>query len=291
MIRTLRNRLPELSVGYRRQKQAKRAGLYLATIVMSVVYVFPMYWMTKSAFQPSESLFEASVALRAIPHSATINNFERLLLGSQFVTFYKNSVIVVLGVMLLTVVVSTLAGYTLTRIDIRGKKTIANLTIFSYMYPPILLVMPMFLLWVSIGMTNTYIGLILAQSALTVPFSIWLMWQYFQTISISLEESAWIYGASRKRAFIDIALPKAMPGITAVAIFAFAVSWNDFTMSNIIMRETSMRTLPRGLLTFSQGYTIDWGLLMGASFLVAIPPFLLVYFLQKYLLQGFKIAN
>lgn len=283
--------MPTLPVSWERRNQFVRAGLYLATILMSIFYIFPVYWMSKSAFQPSQRLFDPSVSLRAVPAEITVDNFQRLLLTSDFVTFYKNSVIVVLGVMILTIVVSTLAGYTLTRIDIRGKQTIANLTIFSYMYPPILLVMPMFLLWVSIGMTNTYLGLILAQSALTVPFSIWLMWQYFQTISISLEESAWIYGASRKRAFFDIALPKAMPGITAVAIFAFAVSWNDFTMSNILMRETSMRTLPRGVLTFSQGYTIDWGLLMGANFFIAIPPFLLVYFLQKYLLQGFRVAN
>lgn len=286
-----RDQLPDVPLNWRQRKLLKRGGLYFATILMSILYLFPVYWMVKSAFQPSQRLFNSAVSLRPIPATFTIDNFNRLLFGSEFVTFYKNSVIVVVGVMLLTIVVATLAGYTLTRIDIRGKKTIANLTIFSYMYPPILLVMPMFLLWVSIGMTNTYIGLILAQSALTIPFSIWLMWQYFQTISISLEESAWIYGASRKRAFIDIALPKAMPGITAVAIFAFAVSWNDFTMSNILMRETSMRTLPRGVLTFSQGYTIDWGLLMGANFLIAIPPFLLVYFLQKYLLQGFKVAN
>lgn len=274
---------------YERRAKLRRYALYGLMVALSVVYFFPVYWMTKSAFQSSEELYDRSIYF--VPQNFTLENVTALLFDTPFLTFYKNSVIVVIGVVIVTLVTSTLAGYALTRIQIRGKRGIANLTIFSYMYPPLLLAVPMFMLWLSMGMLNTYVGLILAQSALTVPFSIWLMWQFFQTVPISLEESSWMYGASRTRGFFDIALPMAKPGIIAVAIFAFAVSWNDFTMAAILMRDTQMRTLPVGVMFFTEGYAVDWGMILAASLFIAIPPFLLVYFLQRYLLRGFQLTS
>lgn len=274
---------------YGRRAKFRRYVLYGLMIALSVVYFFPVFWMTKSAFQSSEEIYSGSIHF--IPRDFTLENVTGLLFDTPFLTFYKNSLIVVIGVVIVTLVTSTLAGYALTRIQIRGKRGIANLTIFSYMYPPLLLAVPMFMLWISMDMLNTYVGLILAQSALTVPFSIWLMWQFFQTVPISLEESSWMFGASRTRGFFDIALPMAKPGIIAVAIFAFAVSWNDFTMASILMRDTQMRTLPVGVMFFTEGYAVDWGTILAASLFIAIPPFLLVYFLQRYLLRGFQLTS
>jgi multiple sugar transport system permease protein len=271
------------------QSKLKRFGLYLATLIMSLVYVFPMYWMVKSSIEPSESLWSSD--LTYLPTEFTLYHFERLLFDSEFLIFFRNSVIVAIGVTILTVVISVITGYALTRFEFSGKRPIANLTIFSYMYPPILLGIPMFMLWHVAGLLNSYPGLILAQSALTVPFSTWLMWQFFQTVPISLEESTWIYGASRFRSFFDVAVPMAMPGIIAISIFAFAVSWNDFTLATILMREHQVRTLPVGVMFFIEQDTVDWGLVLSAGFFIALPPFLLVYFMQKYLLQGFRLTS
>lgn len=274
---------------WERRSRLWRYVLYGLMVAMSIVYFFPIYWMSKSAFQPRQELYSQEIFY--LPREFTLENIQLLLFDSQFPTFYKNSIIVAIGVMVVTLVTSTLAGYALTRVDLPGKRLIAQTTIFSYMYPPILLVMPMFLLWFAIGMTNTYIGLILAQSALTVPFSIWLMWQFFQTIPISLEESAWMYGSGRLRSFFEIALPLAKPGLVAVAIFSFAVSWNDFTMANILMQAPEMRTLPVGVLFFTESNAVDWGAILSASLFIAIPPLLLVYFLQQYLLRGFRLTT
>lgn len=279
----------DADIDWTRRKKLKHYTFYGLLVAMCVAYFFPIYWMMKSALQPRAQLYAGEVIY--IPTQVTLKNFEKLLFDSQFLTFYLNSIIVAIGVMVVTMLTSTLAGYALTRLELPFKKRIAQITIFSYMYPPILLVMPMFLLWFSLGFTNTYVGLILAQSALTVPFSIWLMWQFFQTIPISLEESAWMYGAGRMRSFFEIALPMAKPGLVAVAIFSFAVSWNDFTMANILMQKPSMRTLPVGVLFFTQSNAVDWGAILSASVLIAVPPLLLVYFLQRYLLRGFRLAN
>ncbi|NHN49354.1 carbohydrate ABC transporter permease [Halostella sp. JP-L12] len=277
------------AVDWDRRKKLKRYSLYGLLVAMSIVYFFPIYWMAKSALQPRSELYSGEVFY--LPNEVTLENFNALLFDSQFLRFYLNSIIVAIGVMAVTIITSTLAGYALTRLELPFKKQIAQTTIFSYMYPPILLVMPMFLLWFSLRLTNTYVGLILAQSALTVPFSVWLMWQFFQTIPISLEESAWMYGAGRMQSFFGIALPMAKPGLVAVAIFSFAVSWNDFTMANILMQDPSLRTLPVGVLFFTESNAVDWGAILSASALIAVPPLLLVYFLQRYLLRGFQLAN
>lgn len=278
------------NTNWQRRARLKRYALYAFMIFIAIFYSFPIYWIAKSSFQSLEALF-SDRSLLFVPNEITINHFETLFFESQFPNFYFNSLVVAFGVVLVTLVVSVLAGYTLTRMDVPGKRTIANVTIISYMYPPLLLVIPMFLLWFSVGLINTHIGLIFAQSALTIPFSIWLMWQFFQTIPIRLEESAWMQGASRFRAFITIALPMAKPGLIAVAIFAFATSWNDFTMANILMQEPSMRTLPVGVLFFTEQFNTDWGLVLSATVLIAVPPFLLVYFLQTYLLRGFRMTT
>lgn len=266
-----------------------RWGLYIGMVFLSIIYFFPIYWMLKSSVQTTDSLYDPEIVW--IPTEITYGHIYELWFGSQFPIFFKNSMIVAIGVTAITVVCSILAGYALTRFKFSGKRTIANLTIISYMYPPILLGIPLFILWFRIDLVNTYTGLILAQCAITLPFSIWLMWQFFQTIPISLEESAWMYGASRFQSFRDVALPMAMPGIIAVAIFSFAVSWNDYTLATMLMREQEMRTLPVGVLFFTEQFQIDWGLVLSAALFIAIPPFLLVYFLQKYLLQGFKITT
>lgn len=278
------------TVNWKRRAQLRRVGLYVMMVLIAVYYLFPIYWVAKSSFQSLQALF-SDMSLLWIPEEITLRNFEILIFETKFPYFYMNSLIVAVGVVLLTVVVSVLAGYALTRMDVPGKRSIANITIISYMYPPLLLVIPMFLLWYSVGLINTHVGLILAQSALTIPFSIWLMWQFFQTIPIRLEESAWMQGASRFRAFMTIALPMVKPGLIAVAIFSFATSWNDFTMANILMQEPTMRTLPVGVLFFTEQFNVDWGLILGSTLLISIPPFLLVYFLQTYLLRGFRLTT
>jgi multiple sugar transport system permease protein len=159
------------------------------------------------------------------------------------------------------------------------------------MFPPILLAIPMFLLWREIGVMDTYIGLILAETAISLPFSLWLMWKFFQTVPYSLEESAITAGASRFRAFYDVALPMSKPGMIAVAVFSYAVSWNAYTMPKVLMVTETKWPLTIGIHSLTQQQTVYWGQVMAASALVILPAFVFVYFLQKYLLRGFRAGG
>jgi multiple sugar transport system permease protein len=189
----------------------------------------------------------------------------------------------------LTVAAATLGGYGLSRIDIPKKKFFAYGILFDHTFPSILLSIPLFIFWNELGIINSYIGIILAETAKTLPFSIWLMWKFFDAVPVSLEESAIMAGATRFRAFYEIALPRAKPGIVAIAILAFATSWDEFTIPKILAPSQDMWVLTVGLLSLTQQQTVLWGQMMAACSLILIPSFLFVFFLQEYLLTGLRM--
>jgi multiple sugar transport system permease protein len=200
-------------------------------------------------------------------------------------------VLITAGNIVFTITLSTTAGYALTRYDIPQKKNLARLLLLTYMFPPILLGIPYFLLFDAIGLQNTLFGIMLAHASLSLPFGTWIMWQFFQTVPISWEESSWVCGASRLRSMVEIALPGAFPGIVAVAIFTFSVSWNDFTLAFMLTTDPSVRVLTVGIRDFMTGGRVLWGDLTSAGVLLILPPMLVVFFLNKYILEGFSMGG
>ncbi len=274
-----------------REKREKAQRLAWFGVLLSglAIIAFPLFWMFSTALRPSSQMFTQPVPL--FPQSLTFEHFVSIFTETNFLTYYKNSIIVAIGVVVLTTVTATLGGYGLTRLDIPYKKVFARTILFGYMFPPILLSIPMFLFWRELGILNSYLGLILAETAISLPFSLWLMWKFFQTVPESLEESAQMSGASRFRAFWDVALPMAKPGMIAVAVFSYAVSWNSYTMPKVLMTNLEKWPLTVGVHSFTQQHQVLWGQVMAASALVILPAFVFVYFLQKYLLRGFQAGG
>lgn len=277
------------AIGYRRVEQLRKIGLGLVLGLVLTAILFPILWMVHTSIRPSDQIFVQTVNL--VPETVSLTHYETLLFDSDFPTYYKNSILVSLGVVGLTVSLSTLGGYGLARLDFRFKRRFARLVLFGYMFPAILLSIPMFIIWREINLTNNLFGLVLAETALSLPFSLWLMWQFFQTVPESLEESAQIEGATRFQALKDISLPLAKPGMIAVALFSYAVSWNEYTIPKILMSERGKWPLTVGLFTFSEGQRVFWGQIMAASTLIVIPALIFVIFLRKYLLEGFRTTG
>lgn len=277
---------------YQDRLQARRIGLYAVILVTCVLMMFPMYWMLIASIQPYDNIvqdptwFPFDVLL-----SLDVNSYISVFVDRNFGRWYFNSVLVAAVTIITTVITSTLAGYGLTRVRFRGRKTFARLILFSYMFPPILLAFPQYQIWRRIDLLNSYVGISIAHIAISLPFSMWMMWKFFQTVPIAYEESAWMNGASQFESFKDVAIPMAKPGMVAVAIFTFAVSWNDFTMATILLPDSSMQTLPPAVQTFVEQNYVYWGQIMAASTLMSIPPFLLVYKLQESILEGFRAGG
>jgi len=267
-----------------------RTSLFYFILIFSLaILVFPLFWMFSTSFRPPTEMFTRPMSY--LPSTISLTHFESILFNSNFILYYQNSLIVAAGVVILTTVTATLGGYGLTRLEIPYKRTFARSVLFGYMFPSILLAIPMFIYWRQLGLINSYIGLILAETALSLPFSLWLMWKFFQTVPLSLEESAQMAGASRFRAFYEIALPMAKPGMIAVAVFSYAGSWNAYTLPRVLMPDAEKWPLTVGVYSFVQQFDTNWGEVMAASALILIPSFIFVFFLQKYLLRGFRAGG
>lgn len=275
---------PDRLLSPRTRRWGKRLSFWLLGLLFFLFIVFPLYWSISAAFKQGEALF----ALNLIPENPTLANFEKLLFETDFLIYLKNSILVGAGATILSVVLATFGGYGLTRANFRGKVTVARGILFVYMFPPIMLALPLYRIFFEVGLLNSYPTLMLAHTSLILPFNLWLMWQFFQTIPTSYEETAWINGAGRIRTLWEVVLPMTRPGIIAISIFSFAATWNDFTFAVILMTDQSMFTLPVGVDQFVQQTRVPWGLINASGLFFLLPPFLIVLFLQQYILQGFS---
>ncbi|MFB6297585.1 MAG: carbohydrate ABC transporter permease [Salinirussus sp.] len=272
------------------QRRLRRVALYLTALVVSAFIVTPLYVMLVVSLQSPETLFSGG-ELTLVPPTVSLSNFETLLAETETVGYLLNSLVITAGVVVVSTVLAVVSGYGLARFSFRGKTAMARLVLFSYMVSPIVLAIPLYIIFFNLGLLNSYLAAILAISAIAAPFSIWLMWQYFQNIPVSYEESAWTSGASRWRTVRDVVLPLARPGYISVAIFAFSVAWNDYTMVKIILNEQSLYPITLGSSLFLDQVNIGWGEQMAVALLMSIPPFVVALFLQNYLLQGFNLGH
>lgn len=272
------------------QTRIKQLAVYVTAILVSIFVTIPVYVMVAIAVQSPADVF-AGGQVRLLPDAVTLRNFRVLITETSTVQYFTNSVIVTASSTVLSTSLAVAAGYGLTRFDFRGKTLAARAVLFSYMFSPIVLAIPLYVIFYSLGLLNSYFALTMALTAISAPFAIWLMWQYFQTVPLALEESAWVKGAGRWRTVWDVVLPVARPGYISAAIFSFAVAWNDFTMARVVMSQDEMYTITVGASLFLDRVSIGWGETMAVSLLVCIPPFLIALFLQNYLLQGFSVGG
>lgn len=254
----------------------------VATIAVCLFAAFPIYWMLKGSLEPTEALLDPHL----LPRHFTLENYEELFSSGEFRGYLMNSVVIAIGTMLLTVVCATLAGYGLARFQFPGQRVIARSVLFTYMFPPLALAIPLFVVFSQAGLTNSRLGLVIAHSSLTLPFGIWLMWQFFQTVPRSYQESAYSLGAGKLRTMLEVEAPLASPGIIAVAILSFALSWEDYTMAFILTTDVTAKTLPVGMTAFVEQDVIHWGLVQSAGVFVALPALIIITLLQRYLITG-----
>lgn len=284
------DRPAETFISQRVQKRLKTFALSATAVLVSVFVTIPVYVMVAIAIQSPTDVF-AGGQVNLLPDSVTLRNFRVLVTETSTVRYFTNSVIVTASSTVLSTALAVAAGYGLTRFDFQGKTLAARAVLFSYMFSPIVLAIPLYVIFFSLGLLNSYFALTMALTAISAPFAIWLMWQYFQTVPLALEESAWVKGAGRWRTVWDVVLPVARPGYISTAIFSFAVAWNDFTMARVVMSQDEMYTITVGASLFLDRVSIGWGETMAVSLLVCIPPFLIALFLQNYLLQGFSVGG
>jgi ABC-type glycerol-3-phosphate transport system permease component len=266
------------------KKRLVRIALYIIIGVMVPVVTFPYVWTFICSIKPSTELFTKSTQLHTL--KPTLENYIELFNHTHFPIFLKNTAIVCFGSVLLSLVVSVLGGYSSARFEYKGRKVLAYAILFSYMLPQILIAIPMFLIFSRLKLVNTHIGLIIAMTANICPFCMWLLWGFFKSIPYEIEESALIDGAGHVRAFIFVVLPLALPGIIAASIFAFTLSWNNYTFPLILTTSEDMKLITTGLTRFATARGTQWGLVDAGTIIATMPGLIFFWIIQRHLIRG-----
>jgi ABC-type glycerol-3-phosphate transport system permease component len=267
-----------------RRSGLQRLFLGLAVAVLLAFAAFPLLWMGLTALKPSTEIF--TWPPRLLPETPTLSNIERLFKQTHFVTYFKNSVIVSSAAVILTLLLAVPGAYGLTRYRFFGREMIAATVLFTYMFAPIMIIIPFYIVMRTFGLANTHIALVLAYCAFSLPFALWMLRTFFQSIPIDLEEAAMTDGASRFRAVIHVVIPMALPGIIATGILTFILAWNDYIFARILISSDNLKTLPVGIADLYNASVIDWGMIMASGLLVIIPVVIVFSYVQKFLVAG-----
>lgn len=277
--------------------------LYLTVLLVTFLICFPLIWSLSTSLKPPEEIF--ATPPRLIPQTYTLEHYEALLYGKpmyfqadaeyqadtsptqHFISWFVNSVLASGGATLISITISTLAAYSLTRFRYWGREVIPYLSLLGYMMPPIVLVFPLFLLVVDLNLANSLWSLVLGYVAITLPFCTWLMWAFFRGLPVEIEEAGLIDGASRFQVFYQIVLPCALPGIIAAAIFSVIVAWNDYLFARIFINSVQKLPLTVGVMHFFEGVHVNWGLMMASAVLMTLPLAVLFMLFQRQLVAGF----
>ena len=263
-----------------------RGGVLAWTVigVLLVLVAVPFYWMVNTSFKTSAQV--QSLEPYYYPSPVTLSNYGELLRGTNFPLWIRNSATVALGATLVTVVVSCLAGYSLTRIRYPGRRMLATTVLIVYLVPPTLLFIPLYTILRGLGLANTLWALLVVYPTFTVPFCTWLLMGFFRSIPPDLEDAAMVDGANRLEAFRRVILPLAAPGVLAAGLFAFTLAWNEFLYALVFINDTELKTIPVGLNDLMFGDIFRWGQLMAASVLTTVPVVVLYTYLQRYMVEG-----
>lgn len=229
----------------------KSAVKYCAVVLIVFLVSVPFIWMVLSSLKTDQEL--CSWPPHLFPRHPTIEYFKDLETQMNISMHMKNSLLVAIGTIGLCLFLSTMGAYALTRFRFRGRQAIANIILLAYTFPSMLLAIPLFIIFSKIGMSNKLWSLVLAHTTFSFPFMLWFLWGFFKTIPIHLEEAAMLDGATRLQVIRHVVLPISLPGIVAVAIFAFIVSWNDYLFALVMisserLKDSSLGAVkPRGL--------------------------------------------
>ena len=281
--------------GQARNRILRQAGwgwTALASVV-GLIYFAPVLWIILTAFKTRQDALAVPPKLFFQP---TLDNFVKIffraatqgneMLATGFAMYFFNSVFIAGASVLIALVVGTLAAYGFSRYPLKGTDTYMFIILTTRMLPPIIVIIPIFLMFRVLGLSGTYGGIILLYAAFNIPFSVWMMKSFFDELSRDVEDAARLDGSSEFKVFFKICLPQLKAGLAATSVFALILTWNEFLFA-LLLTGTDTRTVPVAMAqTIGGQIGVDWGLLAAIITLFLIPVFAVTYALQNHLLRG-----
>lgn len=256
----------------------------LLTFAGLIALVFPTAWIFLTSIRPQGELFTPTFQL--FPSHIVWDGYQSLLATTKFPTYIWNSLVVCTVSTVVAVAASMLAAYAFSRRRFRGRPALLVLVVFSQLFPFVILVTPVYVIFYHLKLVNSLPGLIIAYVAITVPFSVYMLLGYLDSVPRELDEAAIMDGCSTLGVIRSVILPVAWPGIAATAIYSFAQAWNEYLIALTLVTKTELKTIPVGMAGFFGEYTTRWDLVMTASVLATVPTMIIFLFLQRQLVSG-----
>ena len=265
------------------------AATYLVLVLFCFIALYPVSQIFTISLRPADRLM--STSLEIIPKDASLRNYKALFTERPFGLWLMNSTFIAFVVTLTGVALASTAGYAFSRFNFIGKKIGLLSLLVTQMFPATMLLLPMYIMLVKLHLINSYLGIIIMYSATALPFCVWQMKGYYDTIPTSLEEAGRIDGCNRFQTFYKIILPLASPALVITALFSFMSAWTEYVVAAQILQDTEMWTLPLGLKSFESNMGSEWGLYGAASMIVTIPVVILFLSLSKWLVSGLTLGS
>lgn len=267
----------------RRTRTARILQIEIPILIVVAFAIGPYLWMMLTSVKPDADI--TRWPLRYLPSRITFEHYDTLLAHTSFAANLLNSLIVALGSVLVGLAVSVPAAYAFSRFRFAGRRALMMQFLIINMFPIVLLIIPLFVLMRSLGLLDTFIGIIAGHSTFAIPFAIWMLTSYMNSIPRELDEAAFIDGASRLQTIRLVLLPLLTPGLVTTAIYIFVTSWNEYLFAMMLSGE-NVRTVTVALQHFIGEFTVQWGLLTAGGTLIAVPVTILFLLVQRRLVGG-----
>lgn len=272
-----------------REPKAITLARHAILLVFVAIAVYPALNVLSISLRPGDQLRTSSLAL--IPENWTFDSYRQLFAEQPFVLWMSNSLLVSGLVTLTGVALAALGGYAFSRFQFVGKKATLLAILTTQMFPATMLLLPLYILIARLHLVNTFFGLMIFYTATALPFCLWQMKGFYDTIPVSLEEAACIDGCTRWSTFYRVTLPLAVPGLVITALFSFMTAWSEYIVAAQVLQERDIFTLPLGLKSFQASMSTQWGLYAAASVLVSLPVVIVFILLSRYLVSGLTLGS
>ncbi len=266
----------------------KRLVIHTILIFACLITVYPALRIVSVSLRPGDRLLSTSLAL--IPEDATLANYYKVIFEKKFLLWLWNSLVITSSTAVIGVILAATSAYAFSRWRFPGRGPALIFLLTTQMIPAAMMIVPIYILAVRLGLINTYRGLVLAYCVSSVPFSIWILKGYYDTIPLDLEEAALIDGASRLSAFYRIILPLSTPALAIVFLFSFMTAWNDWLLARVMLQKEDLLVWTQGLQRMQGQFQTEWGAFAAASIMVAIPVMALFLYSSKWLVSGLTLG-
>jgi arabinogalactan oligomer / maltooligosaccharide transport system permease protein len=267
-----------------------RAIVHLILVISSIIAVFPVIRVIGVALRPGDRLLDPNFSI--IPEGATLEAFRHVLFETPLFNWLFNSLVITVGTATVGLIFAATSAYAFSRYKFRGRGLGLTFLFATQMIPGVMLLVPIFLLAVQFGLINTYRGLVIAYSVTSIPFSVWILKGYYDTVPIDLEEAARIDGCTEFEAFRKVLLPLSLPALSIVFLFNFLAAWGEyFTASLLVGGRESLLTWALGIQRFQAQFTTQWADLSAAAIMISVPVVILFVYSSKYLVSGLTLGG